>query len=545
LPDGESEGPSLTYGELDHRARAIAAGLLTRCKKGDRALLLFSDVLEFLSSFFGCLYAGVVAVPLPVPNWKRPSPRIGSITIDCQPSLLLTSANLLEKLRQHPMPALNDVPVYSSQAITSFSDGWKVPELHTDDLAYLQYTSGSTTIPKGVMVSHGNLIHNSSIVAFMENNSSDSINGTWLPFFHDMGLIEGILQPVYGGFPSISMPPVAFLKRPIRWLQMITRYKVTSSGGPNSAFDWCLRQINQNQMTGLDLSSWRVCYNGSEPVQKQTIEQFYSMFKEYGLQWNSIRPVYGLAEATLAVSGSVGSAPVLFAVNCRALEEHKIVPSQNGGIEEKTLLSSGSIHSNFFEIAIIDPESGAVCGPDRVGEVWLKGRSVTLGYWNRPEETFETFHARTKSGDGPYMRTGDLGFIRNGELFITGRCKDLIIIAGRNHYPQDIERTAQLAHPALLENSGAAFSLDEQGEERLVIVNEIGRAFIHSINFEEIIGAVRQAVAEEHGIRLWKMNLVRPGTIPKTTSGKIQRRSCKVAFTNGQLAILQPQPLIL
>jgi acyl-CoA synthetase (AMP-forming)/AMP-acid ligase II len=544
LPDGESEGPSLTYGELDHRAQRIAAGLLSRCKKGDRALLLFSDALEFITSFFGCLYAGVIAVPLPVPNWKRPSSRISCCVKDSQPKILLTSTNLLEKLKQHPLPALSDLPAQNTETLSSTVEKWKPPELYENDLAYLQYTSGSTTTPKGVMVSHGNLLHNSSLIELMENNNSESINGSWLPFFHDMGLLEGILQPVYAGFHSVLMPPVAFLKRPIRWFQMISRFRVTSSGGPNSAFDLCLRQINHHQMEGIDLSCWRVCYNGSEPVQKQTIQRFYAAFNKYGLQWNAIRPVYGLAEATLAVSASTVSPPVFFSVNSSAFEQHKILSSQDGSGEEKTLVASGSIHPNFFETAIVDPESGAFCEADRIGEVWLKGNSVTQGYWNRPEQTLETFQARTKTGEGPYLKTGDLGFIKNGELFITGRCKDLIIIAGRNHYPQDIERTAQCAHPALLQNSGAAFSLEDEGEERLVLINEIAREFIHTINFEEIFGAVRQAVSEEHGIRLWKMNLVRPGTIPKTTSGKIQRANCKLALTTGQLAILHPQPLI-
>jgi len=420
-------------------------------------------------------------------------------------------------------------------------------------LALIQYTSGSTAEPKGVMISHGNLLHNSAYINRVFALIPDSVTVTWLPAFHDMGLTNGIIQPVYKGRPCFLMPPVSFLMRPIRWLQAISRYKATISGGPNFAYELCARRVTPEQRSTLDLSRWDVAYNGAEPVRADTMKQFTATFASCGFRPSAFHPCYGLAEATLLVSGGSLRDEMFRGIHVAALEQNRVVEASEQHQNVRTLVSSG--HAMFdTKIVIVHPELLTTCAPHEVGEIWVSGPSVTQGYWNRPEETERTCRAyRKDTGEGPYLRTGDLGFIKDGELFVTGRLKDLIIISGRKLYPHDIELTVERSHPALRPACCAAFSVDGSSEEQLVIAAEIepryqpaapnapdGEARSHPkgrlpLDVEAVVRAIRRAVAEEHDVRVHTVVLLRAGRILKTTSGKVQRHACQAAFLKGTL----------
>jgi acyl-CoA synthetase (AMP-forming)/AMP-acid ligase II len=435
----------------------------------------------------------------------------------------------------------------------SLAAEWRDPAATGDTLALLQYTSGSTAEPKGVMISHGNLLHNSSYINRLFALIADSITVTWLPAFHDMGLTNGIIQPVYKGRPCYLMAPVAFLMQPIRWLQAISRYKATISGGPNFAYELCTRRTTPEQRATLDLGSWDVAYNGAEPVRADTIKRFVATFAPSGFRPSAFHPSYGLAEATLLVSGGSLRDEMIRTIQLAALEQNRILdacaPQQN----VRTLVGSGHTLDDT-KIVIAHPESLIACAPDEVGEIWVSGPSVTRGYWNRPEETVRACRAYLKdTGEGPFLRTGDLGFMQDGELFVTGRLKDLIIISGRKLYPQDIELTVEQSHPALRPACCAAFSVDGTGGEQLIIAAEVepryqpavrnrpvGGAHAHPngrlpLDVEAVIRAIRRAVAEEHDARVHAVVLLRAGRIPKTTSGKVKRHACQAGFLQGTL----------
>jgi acyl-CoA synthetase (AMP-forming)/AMP-acid ligase II len=395
----------------------------------------------------------------------------------------------------------------------------------------LQYTSGSTGKPKGVMLSHANLMHNSRLMRAAFQYGSESRCVSWLPVYHDMGLIGGLLQPLYGGYPCVLMPPASFLQRPLRWLEAITRTRATISGGPNFAYELCLRRTGEAERSCLDLSSWQVAFNGAEPLRAETLKRFADFFHPSGFKRTAWFPCYGLAEATLMVTGGPsGRGPIVKRVEAKALEhgraveaEERLTPEQESNV--RPLVSSGRVAGPQQQLRIVNPETMSECADGEVGEVWTAGPSVAAGYWNRADETEETFGARLGAGGegylGPYLRTGDLGFIADGELFITGRAKDLIIIRGANHYPQDIEWTVAASHPALRASGTAAFALESQGEERLVVVQEMeprSRA-----ELREVFESIRQAVAEEHEVDIYAIALVKAGSVPKTTSGKVQR----------------------
>jgi acyl-CoA synthetase (AMP-forming)/AMP-acid ligase II/acyl carrier protein len=421
---------------------------------------------------------------------------------------------------------------------SGIEESWQEPFIKKDTLAFLQYTSGSTGTPKGVMLSHGNLLHNAAMTYRVMEHSPSSKFISWLPAYHDMGLIGGILQPLYGGFPCISMPPAAFLQRPYRWLQAISQYKGTTSGAPNFAYELCIHKITSEQLDTLDLSSWDVAFNGAEPIRQDTLERFCAKFARCGFRPSAFYPCYGMAEATLMVSGSLKSAsPTIKTVRVDALERNRIVAADADNEDVRTLVSCGQSLPEQ-QIAIVHPETLTRCQPDEVGEIWVSDPSVGQGYWNRPEETEQTFRVYPSNTDTtaekePFLRTGDLGFLHDGELFVTGRVKDLIIIRGRNLYPQDIELTSERSHPALRLGSSAAFSVEVEGEERLVVVQEL--EFRQKPDVEEVIAAIRQAVAEEHEVQVYGVVLIKPGSIPKTSSGKIQRRACRARFLAGEL----------
>ena len=550
LLDGETEEAHLTYADLDRKARAIGARLQSLGARGERVLLLYPPGLEFITAFFGCLYAGVVAVPVYPPHLvrlDRTLPRFLAIARDAQAVAVLTSSELLPAA-ESLIPQAPDLQALHWLATDTISgnvaDEWRPPALSSNSLALFQYTSGSTAAPRGVMLTHSNLLHNSALMQRCFEHSSESRGMIWVPPYHDMGLIAGILQPFYLCSSMILMSPIAFLQRPLRWLQVISRTRATTSGGPNFAYDLCVRKITPEQRVALDLSSWDVACIGAEPVRPETLERFAATFAPCGFHREAFYPCYGLAEATLIASGGLkASPPIVFTIQNAALESNRVVAAPGGDAGARTLVGCGQSLGDQ-KIVIVHPETLTRCSSDEVGEVWIAGPSVAQGYWNQPEDTERTFHAYlADTGEGPFLRTGDLGFLKDGELFVTGRLKDLIIIDGYNHYPQDIELTVEQSYPALRPGCCAAFSVDVAGQERLVIAAEVERRYlprrVQSLDTKEIVQAIRRAVAEYHELSVYAVSLLKPGAIPKTSSGKIQRHVCRTNFLAGSLDVIE------
>lgn len=542
LQDGETESDSLTYKQLEQQAQAIASQLQSLGLTGERALLLYPSGLEFISAFFGCIYAGVIAVPAYPPKRNQKMSRLVAIATDAQASLILTTQELLVNIENQfgENPELAKLPVVATDSIAlEKADSWQEPSLNGSSLAFLQYTSGSTGTPKGVMVSHANLLHNEQMIQHTFGYSSEEVFISWLPLFHDMGLVGNLLQPLYLGVPSILMPPEAFLMKPVKWLEAITRYKATTSGGPNFAYDLCVRKVTPEQRANLDLSSWQLAFNGSEPVRSETLEQFARTFADCGFRKQAFYPCYGMAETTLLVSGGLKTAfPVVRTVQDAALKQNQVVESVGDEKESTKIIGCGRICLNQ-KVIIVDPESLTQCLPGQIGEIWFSSSSVAQGYWNKPELTQQTFQAYTAdTKEGPFLRTGDLGFLLSSELFVTGRLKDLIIIRGANYYPQDIELTVEQSHPGLRSSYGAAFAIEVDGVERLVVAQEVERTYLRQLDIDEVIGAIRKAVSEQHDLQIYAVLLLKPASIPKTSSGKIQRHACQAGFLNGNLSIV-------
>lgn len=539
LTDGESQEARLTYCELERRALAIAAHLQFYISPGERVLLLYPPGIEFPTAFFGCLCAGLVAVPAYPPHSNQFLANLVATVADAEPTIALTTVSTLEAYRHkiNQSPELTALKWISTDTISDdLANAWQEPSLGVDTLAVLQYTSGSTGNPKGVMVSHGNLLHNSSVIHAVFGHSSSYRGVFWLPPYHDMGLIGGIVQPVYAGVDVILISPVHFIQKPLRWLMAISRYRATTSGGPNFAYDLCVRKITPEQKSGLDLSGWEVAFNGAEPVRGETLRRFAAAFESCGFRQKAYLPCYGLAENTLIASGgSKSTAPTFLKVDAQSSQSGRLVLSAEDREHDFELVANGGAPPGN-EIVIVDPEKQTPCKIDTIGEIWIAGPSVAQGYWHRPEDSELVFRARiADSGKGPYLRTGDLGFIHDGQLFVTGRWKDLIIIRGRNHYPQDIERTVERSHEALRPGCGAAFSVEVGDEERLVVVQELERRYIRKLDAEAVIGSIRQSVSREHEIHAYAVVLLKTAGLPKTTSGKIQRRLCREHFIQGSL----------
>jgi acyl-CoA synthetase (AMP-forming)/AMP-acid ligase II len=545
LKNGEVEADVLTHASLHLQAQAIAAHLQTLQAEGKCALLLYPPGLEFIAAFFGCLYAGVVAVPAYPPRRNQSLSRLQAIAEDSEAVAVLTTTALLESIQERWQQDVDTTDLHwvaTDGVDHSLAQAWKRPALDSQSLAFLQYTSGSTGNPKGVMVSHGNLLHNLAMIYQCFEHSPESQGLIWLPPYHDMGLIGGVLQPLYGGFPVTLMSPVDFLQKPIRWLQAISRYQATTSGGPNFAYDLCLRKVTPEQRETLDLSSWEVAFTGAEPIRAETLEQFAQTFASCGFRKEAFYPCYGMAETTLIVSGgSKAAAPIVQKVDSVALEQNQITAINyhpTDPTEVRELVGCGWSWLGQ-KVLIVDPQQGTLCADNQVGEIWVSGQSVAQGYWNRIEETEKTFNAYVAdTGEGPFLRTGDLGFLQAGELFITGRIKDIIIIRGQNHYPQDIELTVEQSHPALRPNCGAAFSVDFKGSERLVVVQEVERSYLRKLNIKEVINNIRQAVVAQHGIEIYTTVLIKTNSIPKTSSGKVRRQACKAEFLTGSLDVV-------
>ena len=542
LRDGEIEEARLTYGELDQKARAIAAHLQSLEAKGERGLLLYPPGLDFISAFFGCLYAGVVAIPAYPPRRNQNLLRLQAIIADSQSRFTFTNAALFPSLENQwaKDPELGAMEwIVTDEIDHHLREDWLEPTLEKNSLAFLQYTSGSTGTPKGVMVSHHNLLINSADLDGGWGHDQDSVMVTWLPTFHDMGLIYGVIQPLYKGFLCYMMSPASFMERPLRWLQALSDKKATHSAAPNFAYDLCVRKIPPEKRATLDLSHWCMALNGAEPVRAEVLKKFAEAFQVSGFKATALCPGYGLAEATLKVTAvSYDSPPYFYPVQANALEKNKIVGATETDTNVQTLVGCGWTTIDT-QIVIVNPETLKPCSPEIVGEIWVSGSTIAQGYWGKPQETQETFQAYlADTGAGPFLRTGDLGFIKDGELFVTGRLKEIILIRGRNNYPQDIELTVQNSHPALRPSCGAAFTVENKGEEKLVVVQEVERTWLRKVDIDEVKRAIRKAVVQEYDLQVYAIALIRTGSLPKTSSGKIQRRSCRAKFLKGSLEIL-------
>ena len=552
LGDGETETESLTYQQLDNQAKAIAENLseiarnlLGNKGEGQRALLLYQPGLEFITAFLGCLYAGIIATPAYPPRQNRSFIRLETIIKDAGALFALTTESLKQKIEQKLTKNSDIICIPTDNIALALAENWqKSPYIQEDNLAFLQYTSGSTGTPKGVMVSHGNLIHNSYLISSYFENNGKSVGCSWLPPYHDMGLIGGILQPIYAAISTIVLPPVSFLQRPIRWLRAISQYKVTTTGGPNFAYEMCINSISEKQKADLDLSSWDLAFSGAEPVRAETIAKFSEYFGDCGFKREAFYPCYGMAETTLIVSGaSKNQSPTVKIVSAEALTQNNIIPVNENTPDSQVLVSSGKIAGELQSL-IVNPDTLEECAENEVGEIWVKGASVTQGYWQREEATENIFHAYTKdTKSGPFLRTGDLGFISDGELFVTGRLKDLIIVRGRNHYPQDIEESVANCHEAINSENGAAFAIDVADEEQLVVIFEVKRTFFAKINQDEglkrqIFQQIRQTITENHELQVYSIVLLKTGSIPKTSSGKIARYACRQKFLDNTLQVV-------
>jgi acyl-CoA synthetase (AMP-forming)/AMP-acid ligase II len=544
LPDRGAERFSLSFAELYARARAVAASLVERGQKGDRAVLLFSPGLDFIVAFFACLLAGVIAVPMMVP--RRASSRDASAAIlsDCSPRFAMTRRDLLTGARPDLTERFRtgqlDWAFVDSCVAGSEEPRTPLPLPTRDDIAFLQYTSGSTSAPKGVIVTHGNLIENSEMIRIAFGNTRKSTYVSWVPLYHDMGLILNVLQSLYIGALCVLMAPVSFMQRPLSWLRAIHDYRAEVAGGPNFAFDLCVRRHRPEEVQGIDLSCWKVAFNGAEPVRANTIDRFASTFARYGFAAKSIQPAYGMAEATLLIStGHRGIGPVTRRTDRDALQRNQIIAPALG--QDAQILVGCGRRLVGERLAIVDPETRMPLQPGVVGEVWVAGPHVAQGYWRDPEGTALVFRVGMASGGARcWLRTGDLGFLdEDRELYITGRIKDLIIIRGINHYPQDIEETVQDCHAALRRHCGAAFSVpDRNDEEQLVVVQEVERTFRRQIASEEIVASIREAITREHEIAARQIVLISTGSLPKTTSGKIQRNLTRQMFLAGTLSVI-------
>ncbi|MBC2379690.1 non-ribosomal peptide synthetase [Pseudomonas sp. WS 5106] len=528
LAESAEQNIVLSYRDLDRRARTIAAALQANAALGDRAVLLFPSGPDYVAAFFGCLYAGVIAVPAYPPESTRRhhQERLLSIISDAEPRLLLTIASLGDGLAQIE----NAPPVLSVDTLDAqIADRWVAPDLHADDIAFLQYTSGSTALPKGVQVSHGNLVANEVLIrrGFGIDLNPNDVIVSWLPLYHDMGLIGGLLQPIFSGVPCVLMSPAYFLGRPLRWLEAISEYGGTISGGPDFAYRLCSERVSESAVERLDLSQWRVAYSGSEPIRLDTLERFAEKFAACGFTPDNFFASYGLAEATLFVAGgSRGRGIPAMRMDEQALAANRAEPGQGAAI-----MSCGTSQPEHA-VLIVDPQTLAELPDNSVGELWATGPSIAHGYWRNPEATAKTF---VQHAGRTWLRTGDLGFMRFGEVYITGRLKDLLIVRGHNLYPQDIEQTIEREVEVVRKGRVAAFAVNHQGLEGIGIAAEISRSVQKILPPEALIKAIRQAVAEAYQEAPSVVVLLNPGALPKTSSGKVQRAACGLRHADGSL----------
>lgn len=545
LHDGEIEGESVTFSDLYWNSLSVAIFLSEMKIEEQRIVVIFNTSLNFLFAFFGCLMAGAIAVPLSTPKNGKKDHRLTSVIKDSRPKLILTSKSLLESIsKKISEPELKiDIKILAIEDVfeNNFSSCTRSLRKHdsfktSSGIAFLQYTSGSTGNPKGVMVSHKNIISNQQMIKDAFCHDQRTIFGGWLPLFHDMGLIGNILQPVFLGVHAVLMTPMHFIQKPIRWLKMISEYKVTTSGGPNFAYNLCVNKIQDEALEDIDLSTWKIAFNGSERVLKKTVDEFSKKFKAIGFKESAIFPCYGLSEATLFVTGErVEEKLNYLSVNRHSLKNRLIKPIDvKGGESEQgvDVVSCGTVWGDE-EILIVNENTLNICARYEIGEIWIRGPNVAQGYWGKSVENNGIFGAKpsNKNAEEDYLRTGDLGFVDgNGRLYITGRIKELIIINGRNFCPYDIEEIARQADPILGDCIGAAFSVKGKHGDGFVVIMEIGKKFINSLNKEIITELVIGKIVGQHGIAPLEVIFVRSGSIPRTSSGKIQRIKCSEMY---------------
>lgn len=547
---------TMTYGELDRAARRVAVLLQDRFVVGDRLLVLHPSGPGFARSLLGCMYAGMVPVPAPPPDGpqRRQADRLAAIARDAGAAGALADGTDLEALaswakEQHLLGVTVLAPHSAEESAEESSEvsaedelsavsRWRPPPADPHALAFLQYTSGSTADPKGVMVDHANLLANAEILAGISGMSADGPVGGWLPLYHDFGLIGLLLTPLVLGGRSVLMPPTAFLKRPHTWLTLIDRHGIDFSPAPNFAYDLCVQRVTDEELARLDLSRWRCAVNGAEPVQATTVEAFTRRFAAAGLRPEAMLPGYGMAETTLVVSGDrPARRAVITEVDAAAFERGELLPPAPGATAHR-IVSSGP--AEYLDVRIVDADESRVLPDGRVGEIWVRGPNVARGYWGQPEETRRVFDAVTPDGESGFLRTGDLGILHEGELYVTGRSKELIIVRGRNLYPQDLEAATREAHPALEGGVGAAFSVPVP-EEEVVVVREYRARRVTPDELARAAASIRDRLIREVGVPAHNIVLVPPGTVARTTSGKIQRRLLRRRFLGGELEILHAE----
>jgi len=531
-----------TYADLHRQVGRVLSALEGAGVEGAPALLVYPQGLDFLAAFFACLSRNVVAVPVPAPesyNLLRAVPRLRAVAEDSGAGLVLTTRKLLElsATAGHQVWNLGSLPCIATDELPDEAvPGHERRSTRADGPAYLQYTSGSTSSPTGVMLTHANLMHHLGTL-HGACGYGNGVTVTWMPHFHDYGLVQGLLQPFFSGDPCYFMSPLSFMKRPSQWLHAISRFEGTHSQAPNFAYDHCVRRVRPEETAGLNLSTWKAAGNAAEPINPDVLEAFIQAFGPHGFRRESFSPAYGLAEATLLVSSTpLGAGPMVVRLDAEAMESARISPARDGQGVRRTV--SCGVPLPGTRVAIVDPSSLRRMGDNRIGEIWVSDTAVAAGYWNQPARTGETFRAfLADTGEGPWLRTGDLGFMLDGNLYVSGRLKDLIIIRGANFAPQDIEWVAQCSHPALERTEAAAFGLEVNGEEQLILIQELSRkdGGADGLDLEEVAISVREAIAQEFDVRTHTVALVRRGAVLKTSSGKIQRRACRQALLTGAM----------
>jgi acyl-CoA synthetase (AMP-forming)/AMP-acid ligase II len=545
LLDGEDARVELTFAELDRRARELAVALEAYAQR--TALLLYPPSPEFVVGLLGCLYAGVIAVPTypPEPNRLHVGVwRLKALAADAEAALVLTTADLLEHrgVVTAIEPALEPLRWIATDAPGSApKHGYRPPALDRNSIALLQYTSGSTSLPKGVVITHGNILANCERNRQHYGLDAEQESVFWTPTFHDLGLIGGVLLQLYVGSHVTLFSPLHFIQRPARWLEAVSATRAYLSGAPNFAFDLCARKVTDAELERLDLSHWRVAFSGGEPVRADTLDRFAARFARCGFARAAFRPSYGLAEATLVVSSSViDREPAVLSVDSAALREGRIRTSSAADPGAQRFVSCG-VSLPGQELCVVAVEAGRACEEDTIGEIWVRGPNVAAGYWRRPADTLQTFGATLGEASG-FLRTGDLGFLHGGELYVVGRIKDVIIVNGAQLYPQDVESTVEQSHPALRPGGCAAFAIDAEGTERVGVVQEVNDP--SATDFRPVLAAIRSAVASAHRVEVGLIALIPPRTLPKTSSGKLQRRRTREALAERELPILSCWPAL-
>jgi len=517
---------SLTFIQVRDLSRTLAKALLAHTKPKTRVALVFSQGLEFIIAFWACLYAGVTAVPIPPPSGTRQKDRVLKVLRDAEANICLSHSDVMNAayVKESQIFSKNEIHWLDIDKILYKNNTNSIlPNISQDDVAFLQYTSGSTSVPKGVMVSHKNILYNQKIItsAFCHDSSSKIVG--WLPFTHDMGLIGNILHPIYIGASCTLFSPLSFLKKPLMWLRIISSIKATTSGGPNFGYQLCVDTISEDDLKTIDLSSWKVAFNGSEMVSEKTINLFIKKFEVCGFNPHAFLPCYGLAESTLFVTSSIVNTP--------------IKTTSNNNFKHLNLVSLGKTYEDDI-IKIVDPNSHEVCTEKQEGEIWIKSDSVCKGYYNKKEETEETFTAFTSIGEGPFLRTGDIGFIEGGDLYFTARRKNLIIIRGKNFYPEDIELSINELTPILSNCRVAAFSITSEVTESLIIFIECKRNMLKELDFGQLTNLIQNRILQEFQVSVEAVWFLKPNSIPRTTSGKLQYHECRRMFKQQDISPL-------